>query len=76
MPRRKASHALQRTRRERRGCNLRVPCASTPKELRADTDVPAIISAVSRRYPSERLSWAVRPDPLWGFLERYAKEYF
>jgi hypothetical protein len=42
----------------------------------ADTDVPTIISAVSRRYPSERLSWEVRPDPQWGFLEKYAKEYF
>jgi len=42
----------------------------------ADTDVPAIISDVSRRYPSERLSWTVRPDPQWGLLEKYAKEYF
>lgn len=42
----------------------------------ADTDVPAIVSSVSRRYPSERLSWTVRADPEWGFLEKYAKEYF
>ena len=42
----------------------------------ADTDVSAIISAVARRYPEERLSWTVRPDPQWGFLERYAKDYF
>ena len=42
----------------------------------ANTDVPAIISAVARRYPEERLSWTVRSDPQWGFFERYAKEYF
>jgi hypothetical protein len=42
----------------------------------ADTDVSAIISAVARRYGSERLSWTVRPDAQWGFFERYAKEYF
>lgn len=40
------------------------------------TDVPAIIAAVAQRYPSERLSWTVRSDPQWGFLEKYAKEYF
>ena len=42
----------------------------------ADTDVPAIISAVAQRYPSERLLWTVRPDPKWGFLERYAADFF
>jgi len=42
----------------------------------ADTDVPAIISAVAQRHPSERLWWTVRPDPQWGFLERYAKDHF
>ena len=41
-----------------------------------DTDVAAIISAVARRYPTERLSWTVRPDPGWGFLERYARDHF
>jgi hypothetical protein len=40
------------------------------------TVVPAIILAVAQRYPSERLSWTVRSDPQWGFLEKYAKEYF
>jgi len=42
----------------------------------ADTDVPTIISTVARRYPKERLSWTIRPDAQWGFLERYAKDYF
>ena len=42
----------------------------------ADTDVPATISAVAQRHPSERLSWTVRPDPQWGFLERYVKDHF
>jgi hypothetical protein len=42
----------------------------------ADTDVPAVISAVASRYPKERLSWTVRPDPKWGFIEKYAREHF
>ena len=42
----------------------------------ADTDVPAIISAVASCYPEEQLLWTVRPDPQWGFLEKYAKECF
>jgi hypothetical protein len=41
-----------------------------------DADVPGVISAVARRYPTERLSWQVRPDPKWGFIERYARENF
>jgi len=44
--------------------------------MAADTDVPAIISAVARRYPKERLSWLVRPDPQWKFLENYARDHF
>ena len=40
------------------------------------TDVPRIISAVASRYPKERLSWTVRPDPQWGFLDKYAKDFF
>jgi hypothetical protein len=42
----------------------------------AYADVPATISEVARRYPSEQLSWIVRSDPNWGFLEKYTKEYF
>ncbi len=42
----------------------------------ADTDTRAVISAVVGHYPKERLSWTVRPDPAWGFFEKYAKEYF
>jgi len=42
----------------------------------ADTDVPAIISVIARRYPEERLSWSVRPDPEWRFIQRYAREHF
>ena len=42
----------------------------------ADTDVPRVISAVARRYPKEQLSWLVRSDPKWGFIEIYAKEHF
>jgi hypothetical protein len=42
----------------------------------AAADVSTIISAVARRYPAERLSWTVRQDPEWGFLERYARDHF
>jgi hypothetical protein len=42
----------------------------------ADADVPSIISAIARRYPAEQLSWTVRPDPEWAFLERYATGHF
>ena len=41
-----------------------------------DTDVSTTISAVARRYPTERLSWTVIPDPEWGFIARYARDYF
>ena len=42
----------------------------------SDANVPATMSAVARRYPAERLSWEIRPDPKWGFIERYAREHF
>jgi len=42
----------------------------------ADTDVPSAISAVASRYPKEQLSWLVRSDPKWGFIERYARDHF
>jgi hypothetical protein len=41
-----------------------------------DADVPAVISTISRRHPAERLTWSVRPDPTWNFIERYAEEHF
>lgn len=41
-----------------------------------EADVPGVISVVARRYPSERLSWSVRPDPEWEFIESYAREHF
>jgi hypothetical protein len=41
-----------------------------------DTDVSTVISAVASRYPAERLSWTVRPDSDWSFIEKYAREYF
>jgi hypothetical protein len=42
----------------------------------ADSDVATVISAVARRYPDEHLSWTVRPDSNWSFIEKYAREYF
>ena len=42
----------------------------------ADTDVSTVISAVARRHPAERLSWTVRPDAGWTFLEKYASDHF
>jgi hypothetical protein len=41
-----------------------------------DADVPAVLSAIADRYPKERLSWSVRPDPEWIFIRGYAKDYF
>jgi hypothetical protein len=41
-----------------------------------DADVAGAISAVARRFPDERVSWTVRPDPEWSFLKRYAREHF
>jgi hypothetical protein len=42
----------------------------------ADADVSTVISAIARGYPEEQLSWSVRGDPQWGFIERYAREHF
>jgi hypothetical protein len=39
-------------------------------------DVGSTISAITQRYPGEHLSWSVRPDPKWDFIQRYAKEHF
>jgi hypothetical protein len=41
-----------------------------------DADVAAAVSGISSRYPNEKLSWSVNPDPTWGFIEKYAKEHF
>ena len=41
----------------------------------ADADVPAVIAAVANRYPEERLTWLVRSDPKWGFIENYARDF-
>jgi hypothetical protein len=41
-----------------------------------DTDVTQTLSEIANRFPNEQLSWTVKPDPSWGFLERYAKQYF
>ena len=41
-----------------------------------DADVGSTISAIMQRYPGEQLSWSVRPDPKWDFIQRYAKEHF
>ena len=42
----------------------------------ADTDAPYIIASIAKRYPSENLTWTVRPDAKWVFIRRYAKEHF
>lgn len=41
-----------------------------------DADAVAILSAFVHRYPMERLSWEIRPDPQWKFIDEYAREYF
>jgi hypothetical protein len=40
-----------------------------------DADVPAVISVIARRYPMERLSWSVRSDPKWAFIENFARDH-
>jgi len=42
----------------------------------ADADAASVISAVASRYPKERLSWSVRSDPKWGFIQSYARDHF
>jgi Family of unknown function (DUF695) len=42
----------------------------------ANADVAGVISAVGRRYPHERLSYSMRPDPSWQFIEGYARDHF
>ena len=41
-----------------------------------DTDASGIFSALARRYPEEKLSWSIRSDPGWDFIETYARENF
>ena len=33
------------------------------------------VTSISKRYPGERLSWSAHPDPEWGFIKRYTKEF-
>jgi hypothetical protein len=44
--------------------------------VKRGTEISSIISAMIDRYPNEKLSWEVRPDPTWSFLDKYAKEFF
>ena len=44
--------------------------------LAPSADVTAIIQPISHRYPNEKLTWETRPDTNWGFLDRYAKDFF
>jgi hypothetical protein len=37
--------------------------------------VEEALARVLPRYPSESLTWLVRPDPDWGFWNRYSKEF-
>jgi hypothetical protein len=42
----------------------------------ATTDVAIAIQPVIDRYPNEKLTWEVRPDATWAFLDKYAKDFF
>jgi hypothetical protein len=42
----------------------------------SEADVPAAVSAIADHYPTEPLSWEIRPDPTWEFIERYTREHF
>ena len=41
-----------------------------------DTNVAEILSSIASRYPAEQISWSVRPDQQWTFIESYAREHF
>lgn len=41
-----------------------------------DANVAEIISTIISHYPAEQISWSVRPDQQWTFIERYARELF
>lgn len=41
-----------------------------------DTNVDQIISGISSHYPAEQISWSVRADQDWTFIQRYAREHF
>ena len=42
----------------------------------AGTDVSAILTPIVAAYPDERLSWKVRPNNNWCFLDQYAEDFF
>jgi hypothetical protein len=42
----------------------------------SDADVTETISKIASRYPAEQISWSVRPDRDWAFIETYAREHF
>lgn len=40
-----------------------------------ETNVGEIASAVSKKYPHENLTWLTRPDPEWGFIKQYSRNF-
>lgn len=44
--------------------------------VRAEAEISTVLSPVTRRHPDEKLTWEVRPDPKWSFLDKYAKDFF
>lgn len=42
----------------------------------ADTDVSAVLQAITRQYPNEKLTWDVRANDKWAFIDKYAKAHF
>jgi Family of unknown function (DUF695) len=44
--------------------------------IAAHTDVASAIQPIVARYPNERLTWEVRTNANWSFLDKYAKEFF
>ena len=40
-----------------------------------DVAMTGILSGIATRYPEHKITWLVRSDPTWGFIQEYAKEY-
>lgn len=41
-----------------------------------NADAAEIINGIRTRYPHEKLSWSIRSDPQWGFIQEYAKNHY
>lgn len=40
-----------------------------------NANVTEILSGLNQVYPQENLSWSIRPDASWSFIEKYSKQF-